>query len=179
MADISAIFFILLIIGVAFPALLTALWLLFPKIISRAQTRVEKTPWATFWLGLITLIAFAIPIVILVALPFGPAKFFGWILLGLSLTISSIGSAGISAHLGKRLSLNSNFSPLSGFIRGAVILELAAFFPLLGWLFVWIPMLIMAFGATTFALLNWNPREKAHTEISKQVNMETSTQVNM
>ncbi len=179
MADISAIFFILLIIGVAFPALLTALWLLFPKLISRAQTRVEKTPWATFWMGLITLIAFAIPIVILFALPFGPAKFFGWILLGLSLTVSSIGSAGISAHLGKRLSINSNFSQLSGFIRGAVILELAAFFPLLGWLFVWIPMLIMAFGATTFALLNWNPREKAHTEISKQVNMETSTQVNM
>lgn len=179
MADISAIFFILLIIGVAFPALLTALWLLFPKLISRAQTRVEKTPWATFWMGLITLIAFAIPIVILFALPFGPAKFFGWILLGLSLTVSSIGSAGISAHLGKRLSRNSNFSQLSGFIRGAVILELAAFFPLLGWLFVWIPMLIMAFGATTFALLNWNPREKAHTEISKQVNMETSTQVNM
>ena len=30
MADISAIFFILLIIGVAFPAMLTAWWLLFP-----------------------------------------------------------------------------------------------------------------------------------------------------
>ena len=171
MADISAIFFILLIIGIAFPAMLTALWLFFPMLISRAQTRVEKTPWATFWMGLITLIAFVVPIIILFALPFGPAKLFAWILLGGSLAISSIGSAGIASHLGKRLSKNSNFSELSSFVRGAVILELAAFFPLIGWLFVWIPMLIIAFGATTFALLNWSPREKnVNTETSRQVN---------
>lgn len=170
MADISAIFFILLIIGIAFPAMLTAWWLLFPSVISRAQTRVEKTPWATFWMGLITLIAFLVPIIILFALPFGPAKFFAWILFGLSLTVSSIGSAGIASHLGKRLSLNSNFSALSSFIRGAVILELASFFPVIGWLFVWIPMLIMAFGATAFALLNWNPKEKVYKETSSQVN---------
>lgn len=160
MADISSIFFILLIIGVAFPAMLTAWWLLFPSLISRAQTRVEKTPWGTFWMGFITLIAFVIPIIILFALPFGPAKFFGWLLLGASLTISSIGSAGIAAHLGERLAKQSNLSPLNGFIRGTVILELAAFFPVIGWLFIWIPMLIIAFGATTFALLNWKPKEK-------------------
>jgi hypothetical protein len=137
MADISAIFFILLVIGIAFPAMLTAWWLLFPNLISRAQTRVEKTPWGTFWMGLIVTIALVVPIIILFALPFGPAKFFGWILLGASLTISSIGSAGIAAHLGSRLSNHSNLSPLSGFIRGTVILELAAFFPVIGWLFIW------------------------------------------
>lgn len=170
MADISAIFFILLIIGIAFPAMLTAWWLLFPSLISRAQSRVEKTPWQAFWLGLIIVIALTIPIIILLALPFGPAKFIGWILLGASLTVSSIGSAGIAAHLAVRLSHHSNVTPLSGFIRSTVILELAAFFPLIGWLFVWIPMLIIAIGATGFALLNWNPREKP-------VNTETGTQV--
>jgi hypothetical protein len=170
MADISAIFFILLIIGVAFPAMLTAWWLLFPNLISRAQTRVEKTPWATFWMGLMILIALIIPIILLFALPFGPAKLVAWILLGASLTISSIGSAGIAAHLGSRLAKQSNLSPLNGFIRGTVILELAAFFPVIGWLFVWIPMLIVAFGATGFALLNWTPREKVHKETSTQVN---------
>ena len=164
MADISAIFFILLLIGIAFPAMLTALWLLFPALISRAQTRVEKTPMQTFWMGLVLIVAVTIPIIILLALPFGPAKFFGWILLGASLAISSIGSAGIAAHLGARLSKHTSVTPLSGFIRGTVILELAAFFPLIGWLFVWIPALIVAFGATGFALLNWLPREK--TQIS-------------
>jgi len=160
MADISAIFFILLIIGVAFPAMLTAWWLLFPSLISRAQNRVEKTPMQSFWMGLAIVVAVAIPVIILLALPFGPAKFIGWILLAAALALSSIGSAGIAAHLGARLTNQGNFSTLSGFIRGSVILELAAFFPLIGWLFVWIPMLIIAFGATAFALLNWMPREK-------------------
>jgi len=40
MADMSAIFFILLIISIAFPSMLTAWWLLFPSVVARAQTRV-------------------------------------------------------------------------------------------------------------------------------------------
>ena len=163
MADISAIFFILLIAGAAFPAMLTAWWLLFPDLIKRAQSRVEKTPWKTFWLGFVLIVAVIIPIFILLALPFGPAKFAGWILLGASLAISTIGAAGISAHLGARLAIQSNVSPLNGFIRCSVILELAAFFPVIGWLFVWIPVIFISFGATGFALLNWTPREKAQS----------------
>lgn len=160
MADISAIFFILLIIGVAFPAMLTSWWLLFPTVVARAQSRVDQTPWGTFGMGLIILIAVTIPIVILLALPFGPAKFAGWILLAAALAISSIGSAGIAAHLGARLSLQSSFSVLSGFVRGSVLLELAAFFPVLGWFFIWPLVIVMAFGATGFAFLNWMPRSK-------------------
>jgi len=160
MADISAIFFILLIIGIAFPAMLTAWWLLFPALIIRAQTRIEKSLAQSFWLGLVIVIALTVPIVILLALPFGPAKLLGWILLGASLTFSSIGSAGIAAHLGARLAQQSNLSSLNGFIRGSIVLELAAFFPVIGWVFIWLPLLITAFGATGFALLNWLPREK-------------------
>jgi len=160
MADISAIFFILLIIGIAFPAMLTAWWLLFPALITRAQTRIEKSLAQSFWLGLVIVIALTVPIVILLALPFGPAKLLGWILLGASLTFSSIGSAGIAAHLGARLAQQSNLSSLNGFIRGSIVLELAAFFPVIGWVFIWLPLLITAFGATGFALLNWLPREK-------------------
>jgi hypothetical protein len=164
MADISAIFFILLIIGVAFPAMLTAWWLLFPSVVERACLRVERTPMQSFWMGILIVIVVSIPIVILLALPFGPAKFMGWILLAASLALSTIGSAGISAHLGTRLARQSSFTALGGFVRGSVLLELAAFFPVLGWFFVWPLMLITAFGATGFALLNWLPREK--TQIS-------------
>ena len=160
MADISAIFFILLIISIAFPSMLTAWWLLFPSVVARAQTRIEKTLARTFWLGLVIVIALATPIVILLALPFGPAKFIGWILLAASLALSSIGSAGITAHLGERMKqTGNNYSPLNAFIRGSVVLELAAFFPVLGWFFLWPLALITAFGATGFALLNWMPRE--------------------
>ena len=174
MADISAIFFILLILGIAFPAMLTAWWLLFPNLIARAQARIEKSLAASFWLGLVIVVALIIPIIILFSLPLGPAKFMAWILLGASLAFACIGWAGIAAHLGTRLAQHSTISPLSGFIRGAVTLELAAFFPLIGWLFVWLPMLVTAFGATAFALLNWMPRGST----SKQVDTETGTQVN-
>ena len=44
MADISAIFFILLIIGISYPALLTAWWLLFPSTVERARVRLDRTP---------------------------------------------------------------------------------------------------------------------------------------
>ena len=160
MADISAIFFILLILGVAFPAMLTAWWLLFPSVVTRAQLRVEKTLARTFWMGLVIVIALAIPILILVALPFGPAKFLGWILLAASFALSSIGSAGVAAHFANRLAQQGNVSALGAFVRGAVLLELAAFFPVIGWLFLWPFLLITALGATAFALLNWMPREK-------------------
>ena len=96
MADISAIFFILLILGIAFPAMLTAWWLLFPSVVARSQLRVEKTLTRTFWMGLVIVIALAIPIMILLALPFGPAKFLGWVLLAASLALSSVGAAGIA-----------------------------------------------------------------------------------
>lgn len=161
MADISAIFFVLLIISIAFPCMLAVWWLLFPSVVVRAQTRVEKTLARTFWLGLVIVIALAIPITILLALPFGPAKFIGWVLLAASLALSSIGSAGIAAHLGERMKQTGTaFSPLSAFFRGSVVLELTAFFPVLGWFFLWPLALITAFGATGFALLKWMPREK-------------------
>lgn len=164
MADISAIFFILLILGIAFPAMLTAWWLLFPSVVARSQLRVEKTLTRTFWMGLVIVIALAIPIMILLALPFGPAKFLGWVLLAASLALSSVGAAGIAAHLANRMAQQSNITTLGAFVRGAVLLELAAFFPVIGWLFLWPLFLITAFGATGFAFLNWMPRET--TQIS-------------
>lgn len=171
MADISAIFFILLIIAIAFPSMLAAWWLLFPSVVARAQTRVEKTLARTFWLGLVIVIALTVPIIILLALPFGPAKFIGWVLLAASLALSSIGSAGIAAHLGERMKqIGNNYSPLNAFVRGSVVLELAAFFPVLGWFFLWPLALITAFGATGFALLNWMPRGNVNKETGTQVN---------
>ena len=164
MADISAIFFILLILGIAFPAMLTAWWLLFPAVVARSQLRVEKTLTRTFWMGLVIVLALAIPIMILLALPFGPAKFLGWVLLAASLALSSVGSSDIAAHLANRMAQQSNITTLGAFVRGAVLLELAAFFPVIGWLFLWPLFLITAFGATGFAFLNWMPRET--TQIS-------------
>lgn len=159
MADISAIFGSLLIFGIAFPGMLTAWWLLFPATVERARMRLEQTPWQCFWFGGILTAAAVIPTVILLALPFGPAKFLGWALIVIALAFSSLGSAGIAAKMGERLIEKSSASPAAAFVRGAIVLELAVFFPVLGWLLVFPLTIVTGLGATGFALLRWVPKK--------------------
>jgi hypothetical protein len=158
MADVSAIFGILIIFGLAFPGLLMAWWLLFPATVARAGLRLDKTPGQCFGLGLLLTVVLAVPLVILLALPFGPAKFLGWMGIAVALTVSSLGAAGIVAKMGERLAQKSTVSPAVAFLQAAFALEMAVFFPLLGWLLVFPLVVITALGATAFALLRWMPR---------------------
>ena len=164
MADISAIFFIILIIGVAYPALLTAWWLLFPAAVDRARLRLERTPGRSFWMGLAAFLGFLFPILILLALPSGLFKFMGWVMIALMLTFSSLGAAGLAARFAERLNRLGSFSPLGAHVRGAVVIELASFFPILGW-FIFFPIAtITTLGAAAFALLHWIPKPAAVVE---------------
>ena len=158
MADISAIFFIILIIGVAYPALLTAWWLLFPAAVDRARLRLERTPAKSFWLGLAAFFAFLVIILTLMALPSGLLKFMGWVMIALMLTFSSLGAAGLASRFAEKLNRLGSFSPLGAHVRGALVIELASFFPILGW-FIFFPIAtITTLGAAAFALLHWMPR---------------------
>ena len=159
MADISALFGILLTLGILFPGLLTAWWLLLPGPVERARARLEHTPWQCFWLGGVATAMLVVPVVVLLALPLGPAKLAGWSLIFVALAVASLGAAGLAARMGERLqSVSPSQSALAAFVRGALVLELAAGFPIAGWFFV-IPLTIVtALGATVFALLRWEPR---------------------
>ena len=159
MADISAVFGILVSLGIGFPGLLASLWLLFPATIERARMRLERTPWQCFWLGGIMTAFTVIPIAILMALPFSPAQFLGWALIAATLTLSCIGFAGIAAKMGERLTQNANINPAAAFVRGALALELAIAFPIFGWLFLLPLAIVTALGATGFALLHWMPKQ--------------------
>ncbi len=158
MADISAIFATLLALGIAFPGMLTAWWLLFPQTVRRAQLRFTRTPGRCFALGLLTLLFLAVPLALLFAIP-GPGQLVASVLLFALLGIATIGAAGIAAVMGERLATRAGgaLSPLAAFLRGAIALELAAAFPLVGW-FIFIPVaIVISLGATTFALLRWVP----------------------
>ncbi|MBT3313758.1 MAG: hypothetical protein HN390_04005 [Anaerolineae bacterium] len=155
MADVQMIFGILLLLGIAFPGMLTAWWLLFPATVERAQTRLDESPWKSFWVGLVVLIILAIPTMVLLSAGGGVGQFLGWALVAAILTVNGIGAAGIAAKMGLLLAKRSDgLSPASAFVRGAVALELAAVFPLVGW-FIVIPLAIIAsLGATAFALFS-------------------------
>ena len=159
MANITAVFGILFILGLAFPGLLTAWWLLFPATVERARLRLDRTPWRCFWLGGVSVAILVVPVGALLALPFGAAKFLGWAIIAIVLAISTLGAAGLAAKMGERLSARSGqVSSASAFVRGAIALELAAVFPVLGW-FIFIPLAsVTSLGATAFALLHWMPK---------------------
>lgn len=159
MADVSAIFGILLALGIVFPGLLTAWWLLFPATVERARLRLDHSPWSCFWLGGIVTALLVVPIVILLALPIGPSKLAGWALIFLALTFASLGAAGLAGKMALRLQPRGEAAAITpgAFVRAAIALELAAAFPIIGW-FVLIPLAIVtSLGATVFALLRRAP----------------------
>lgn len=159
MADVAAVFGTLLALGIAFPGMLTAWWLLFPNVVERAHLRVAHTPGRTFAFGLVALGVALLPPLMLLALPAGPAKLAGALMLVGLLAFSTLGAAGIAAAMGARLAARSGEpAGLNSFVRGAVALELAAIFPLIGWLVVIPIATVTAYGAATFALLRWAPR---------------------
>lgn len=184
MSDVIAVFSTLLMTGLAFPGMLTMWSLLFPNLVERARKRVERTPWATFWLGAAGTILLVIPIMILLALPFAPAKFFGWVGIFIALTFASFGASGIAAQMGTRLTrrVKPDMSEITTFIWGAVAFELAAVFPVLGW-FIIIPLgVITSLGAAIFALFNWMPKpqmRQAAENTFETPSGYSGTQVNM
>lgn len=154
MSDVFAIFGILLTLGIAFPGMLAAWWLLFPDLAGRASQRLGTRPWSCFWLGLAVVLIGAIPIALLVSLPVGLVQFTGWSLAALMLAFASLGATGLAAHMGMRLDQRApgEFSPFAAFLRGAITLELAAIFPVLGWLIVIPGAVLVSLGAAVYAL---------------------------
>jgi hypothetical protein len=176
MADISAIFGILLFLGLTFPGLLTALWLIFPATVERARLRLDRTPWQCFWLGGVLLAVVSIPATLLIAIGLGPAQFVGWSLIILALTFASLGAAGLAGKMGEHFTrVGAPGSRAGAFVRGALALELAAAFPVVGW-FIVVPLaIVLSLGATAFALLKWMPRPIQSTVTGEQLSV-ASTQ---
>ncbi len=161
MADVYAVFGTLLALGIAFPGMLMAWWLLFPEVVERAGAHAVGDPWRCLGFGLLGAIGLSFPIGVLLALPFGPAKFLGFVLVLLVLAGASLGASGIAGEMGKRLAdrVGGAVTEPGAFLRGAVALELAAAFPFIGW-FVLIPLAILAsLGAVLLALLRRQPRQ--------------------
>jgi len=138
MADMYAIFGSLILVGISYPAMLTAWWLLFPERVEKARIRISEKPKKSFGLGLLYGVIAAIPAAILFSLPAQFTQVLAWIWLVLVLGAASLGAAGIAAELGLRLNWKNDgeFQSLGAFIRGAAILELASIFPVIGWILI-------------------------------------------
>jgi hypothetical protein len=159
MADVFAIFGTLLAVGIALPGMLLTWRLLLPKVVARAEQRLSHTPWTCFFGGGAFLIIYLIPVIIFLNLPLPVFKAVGVIaLLGLAL-VASVGAAGLAGLMGQHLNgLGLKSSVAGATIRGAVAMELAAVFPLIGWFTIIPIMFIITLGAALFALTGWQPK---------------------
>lgn len=158
--DVTTVFAILAALGIVFPGLLLAWFLLIPDMVERSRERVSQTPWKTLLLGLLVLFVVSVPFAILNAMA-GPFQFVAYTVLFVLLTIATIGAAGIAALMGERLRGQGVRATSPGaLLRGAVVLEFAVVFPILGW-FILLPIvLLVSLGSAGFALLGWTPRQK-------------------
>lgn len=159
MADVYTVTLSVIGILISVPALLVAINLLMPDVTKRAQTRLAQTPGRSFWLGAPITAAFALFIAITSQVNIGAVQAMAFIAALLFMGIGSIGGAGLSRLLGERIRPLSNpNSELTNLIRGAVMYELAALVPIVGW-FLFAPLAaITLVGAAAFALVKWLPK---------------------
>ena len=153
MANVLAFFGILLVFALCYPALILIVWHTQPAA-ARAQARLERSPGRCIALGMMLSALAALPVLALLGNPSGAAQLAGWLIVVALLGASTIGAAGLAVLLGQRIRPGAQ-SPV---IAGAVALELAAFFPVLGWIFALPVTLFAALGATPLALFT---RERA------------------
>lgn len=128
----------LIMLGLSYPATLTAWWLLFPERVEKARIKIIEEPRRSFWIGVLVAFGAAIPAIFFFAVQAQLFQVLGWIWVAVVLGIASLGSAGIAAELGLRVNWKNDgaFLSLGAFLRGALIWELAAALPLIGWLLV-------------------------------------------
>jgi hypothetical protein len=139
--------------------LLLAVGLLLPQHAQRAEYRLNTKPIASFFVGVLMIIAF-IASGALFAVPNPIGKLIGFIgLVGIA-TMMVIGASGLSRLMATRMIVEStNMSRFDAFFRSSIIFSLANSFPIIGW-FVFMPVAIaVSCGAGLAAV--WPSRVRA------------------
>ena len=165
MADVSAIFGILLMLAIVFPGLMFTVWLLFPEKVSQAEVILRAARGRAFGVGLGSLAVVLLLSLILLNAAAGAGQFLGWLLIAAGLALASIGAAGLALLMGRQLSLvaGGSLGAVRAFLGGVVALELAAAFPVIGWFLVIPAATLFGLGASVLALFRWSPRVQPAT----------------
>lgn len=158
MADVYIVVFSVIGILISLPALLVALALLLPGVVGRSASRISRTPGKCLVLGIPVAAAFFLWIAISSQVNFGPVKATAFAAGITGLGLGVVGAAGFAWHISERLgAISGPKSKIANLLRGAVIFELACFFPIIGW-FLFLPLAgALSLGAAVFGLLSWMP----------------------
>lgn len=159
MADVYIVVFTVIGILISFPGLAAALNLLLPRATEAAYLRLAHTPGRTFVVGLPVTGLFSLFIIITANINFGPVKAMAFIAALIMMGFGALGAAGMARLMGERIDMISqNGKPMRNLVLGAVFLELAALFPIIGW-FLFLPIAsVITIGAASFGLIGWAPK---------------------
>ena len=138
MSDKLTILGSLILLGLSYPAALTVWWLFFPERVEKARVKIVEEPRRSFWIGVLVALGASIPGAFFFLIPAQLFQILGWMWVTVVLGLASLGSAGIASDLGLRVNWKNDgaFLSLGAFLRGALIWELAAALPLIGWLLI-------------------------------------------
>ncbi|MBC8103820.1 MAG: hypothetical protein H7Z41_14695 [Cytophagales bacterium] len=127
-------------------ALLVTL-LLFPARTGRASERIEQQPWRCLGMGTLVSGTAGVIAVVLLNQPNGFFKLLGWVALALLLGLATVGSAGLSMVVAKRIrASDADVPPLRASGYGAGLLVASGVLPVLGWM-IFLASLLTSLGA--------------------------------
>jgi hypothetical protein len=134
---------------------LQGLWMLsralWPTRVQNASFRVHRNGIASFFLGLVIIVAVIVAAGSAAKLG-APGQFFAFALGSAFVVYANVGVAGLATHIGRRLPSPSDTDrPWRATVRGGVALELAYLVPIVGWLGLLPISLILGAGANTLA----------------------------
>jgi hypothetical protein len=166
--DVTTVFAILAALGIVFPGMLLAWSLLMPGMVERSRERAMVTPWKSLFFGMLLALMASVPVGVLNALA-GPFQFLAYASAFVLMTLASVGAAGIASAMGERLrGQGVQVTSPGALLRGAVALEFAVVFPIIGWFIVLPIVFLMSLGASVLALLHWAPRAKREKDAERQ-----------
>ena len=136
---------------------LPAVWLLFgalwPSAVQRAQERIPRRPYLTFFVGLGVSFLLTAVVAILGQVNAAPVAL---VLSAFALGWSLVGVSALARHVGTRLASPGD-PAWKPHLRGGIALALSFLVPFLGWMLLFPIALILGAGAATLAVFKRAP----------------------
>jgi hypothetical protein len=136
-------------IVLAISALIVLCETLFPRLVARTQATIEQMPRRVLAVGVVNSLFFGLLTAALASGGEG-ARLLALVVLTFLLSIVAIGITAIAHMLGERIP--SEHSPLRRLLHGALVLQLAALTPIVGWVAVTCISIIIGCGATIIVI---------------------------
>ncbi len=157
---------LILIMGFCLSALVVVLAALLPQASQRSKMAIVRSPWRAFFIGLANYLFLGGISLVLFSAKIEALGLVGVLIIAFLAGVTTIGLTGLAALTGDKLSVlrDQPMSPLKRLIWGAIALELASLFPLVGWFLLAPALQMVSFGAAALAWWNRKPKSPGEQE---------------